>query len=81
MRDPITVSRREFLAGAGAVATATAAGPVQAEWLPAGVDPCGELGEYHTVVTNCPAFSSPLTLTPGQRVVSNGCHAIDFVIA
>ena len=29
-----------------------------------GVDPCGELGEYHTVVTACPAFSSPLTLEP-----------------
>jgi len=46
-----------------------------------GVDPCGELGEYHTVVTNCPAFSSPLTLVAGQRVFSNGCHAIDFALA
>ncbi len=45
-----------------------------------GVDPCGELGEYHTVVTNCPAFSSPLTLVPGRQVLSNGCHAIDFSI-
>jgi uncharacterized protein (TIGR00290 family) len=45
-----------------------------------GVDPCGELGEYHTVVTNCPAFSSPLILQPGRRVTSNGCHALDFAI-
>ena len=45
-----------------------------------GVDPCGELGEYHTVVTNCPAFSAPLTLEPGRRVTSNGCHALDFVV-
>jgi uncharacterized protein (TIGR00290 family) len=45
-----------------------------------GVDPCGEFGEYHTVVTNCAAFSSPLTLQPGRRVTSNGCHALDFVI-
>ena len=45
-----------------------------------GVDPCGELGEYHTVVTNCPAFSSPLTLVPGRQVVSNGCLAIDFLV-
>lgn len=46
-----------------------------------GVDPCGEFGEYHTVVTNCAAFSSPLTLQPGRRVTSNGCHALDFVLA
>jgi diphthamide synthase (EF-2-diphthine--ammonia ligase) len=46
-----------------------------------GVDPCGEFGEYHTVVTNCPAFSSPLTLVPGHQVLSNGCFAIDFAVA
>lgn len=45
-----------------------------------GVDPCGEFGEYHTVVTNCPAFSAPLTLRPGRSVTSNGCHALDFVV-
>lgn len=44
-----------------------------------GVDPCGEFGEYHTVVTNCPAFSSPLKLQSGRRVTSNGCHAVDFI--
>ena len=43
-----------------------------------GVDPCGELGEYHTVVTACHAFSSPLTLEPGRRVLSGGCWALDF---
>lgn len=43
-----------------------------------GVDPCGELGEYHTVVTHCPAFSSPLALEPGRRVMSGGCWALDF---
>lgn len=47
----------------------------------AGADPCGELGEYHTVVANCPAFSSPLTLVPGRQVLSNGCWAIDFAVA
>jgi len=45
-----------------------------------GADPCGELGEYHTVVANCPAFSSPLTLVPGHHVLSNGCFAIDFAV-
>ena len=43
-----------------------------------GADPCGELGEYHTVVTNCPAFSAPLDLIPGRRVSSGGCWAMDF---
>jgi diphthamide synthase (EF-2-diphthine--ammonia ligase) len=42
-----------------------------------GVDPCGELGEYHTVVTNCARFSSPLTLETGERVLSGGCWALD----
>jgi len=27
-----------------------------------GVDPCGEFGEYHKIVTNCPRFSSPLAV-------------------
>jgi diphthine-ammonia ligase len=43
-----------------------------------GIDPCGEFGEYHTVVTNCPLFSSPLQLIPGRQVLSNGCWAMDF---
>lgn len=45
-----------------------------------GVDPCGEFGEYHTVVTNCPAFSSALRLQPGRQVESGGCIAIDFEV-
>lgn len=43
-----------------------------------GVDPCGEFGEYHTVVTNCPAFSAPLRLIPGRHVLNGGCWAMDF---
>ena len=46
-----------------------------------GADPCGEFGEYHTVVTGCPAFSSPLTLEPGQLVLSGGCWALDFDVS
>jgi uncharacterized protein (TIGR00290 family) len=60
---------------------ATLDGPLIDRLIAIGVDPCGELGEYHTVVTNCPAFSSPLMLQAGRRVTSNGCHALDFVIA
>ena len=49
--------------------------------IAAGADPCGELGEYHTVVVNCPAFSAPLDLVPGRQVSSGGCWAMDFSIA
>lgn len=44
-----------------------------------GVDKCGELGEYHTVVTHSPLFSRPLTLTRGDVVQHDGCWAIDLV--
>jgi diphthamide synthase (EF-2-diphthine--ammonia ligase) len=36
--------------------------------LPAGVDPCGERGEYHTCVYAGPIFDRPLPLVKGQRV-------------
>ena len=56
--------------------------PLRREMLDAftrlGVDPCGERGEYHTVVTNCPLFSAPVELDAGQRVAHVGCHAIDL---
>ncbi len=35
-----------------------------------GIDPCGENGEYHTVVVNCPLFRQPLTL-PGYQTASH----------
>jgi diphthine-ammonia ligase len=37
-----------------------------------GVDPSGELGEYHTVVTDGPIFHSPITLFPGEPVLHDG---------
>jgi diphthamide synthase (EF-2-diphthine--ammonia ligase) len=37
--------------------------------LPAGVDPCGENGEFHTFVYNGPIFSKPLTFTKGEVVL------------
>lgn len=46
-----------------------------------GVDSCGERGEYHTLVTDCPLFSSPLTVTTGQRVFVGGCWAEDLIVA
>ncbi len=46
-----------------------------------GVDPCGEFGEYHTVVTNCSGFSSPLQTVMGERVQRGGCWVVDVILA
>jgi uncharacterized protein (TIGR00290 family) len=37
--------------------------------LPAGVDPCGENGEFHTCVTAGPIFRSPIPVRTGERVL------------
>lgn len=34
------------------------------EALPSQVDPCGEDGEFHTLVVNAPCFSSPMSIKP-----------------
>lgn len=34
--------------------------------LPPGVDPCGENGEFHTIVTNAPCFATPISLKLGE---------------
>lgn len=36
--------------------------------LPAGVDPCGEYGEFHTFVYNAPYYSLPIDLKQGEVV-------------
>jgi diphthine-ammonia ligase len=83
---------REFVDGGGAARLVTVRPPLLDDtWLGRpltvellaelerlGVDPCGENGEYHTVVTNCRLFSAPLELVDGERVLRNGCWAIDL---
>src|SRR5688572_2409824 len=44
-----------------------------------GVDPCGERGEYHTVVTNSPLFRRPLQLRANGQVQRADCWALDMV--
>ena len=46
-----------------------------------GVDPCGERGEYHTVVTKSPLFSSAVIVEAGACVQRSGCWALDLVVA
>lgn len=36
--------------------------------LPAGVDPCGENGEFHTFVVDGPLFRQPVPVTAGARI-------------
>jgi diphthamide synthase (EF-2-diphthine--ammonia ligase) len=40
--------------------------------LPAGVDPCGERGEFHTFVWDGPGFRSPIDVEIGQIVERDG---------
>jgi diphthamide synthase (EF-2-diphthine--ammonia ligase) len=42
-----------------------------------GVDPCGERGEYHTVVCNAPLFDAPLSVRLANQVLRSGCWAVD----
>jgi len=44
--------------------------------LPAGVDPCGERGEFHTFCHAAPCFSAPLKVRVGEKVERDGfCFA------
>jgi uncharacterized protein (TIGR00290 family) len=51
------------------------------EFVALGVDPCGERGEYHTVVTDCPGFTRPLELRVCGRGGQSGCVAEDLMLA
>ncbi|WP_104990008.1 diphthine--ammonia ligase [Deinococcus sp. NW-56] len=43
-----------------------------------GADPCGEGGEFHTVVVDGPGFRSPLTLHAGEVHREGGVMAVDL---
>lgn len=50
--------------------------------LPAGADPCGENGEFHTLVEDGPMFRRPLQLQRGDTVLRDGRFAFtDFRLA
>ena len=48
--------------------------------LPATVDPCGENGEFHTVVSYGPGFSHPLKLKQGETIEREGFVYTDFML-
>jgi uncharacterized protein (TIGR00290 family) len=47
--------------------------------LPAGIDPCGENGEFHTFVYDGPMFSRPIPVQAGEIVERDGFVFADFV--
>lgn len=48
--------------------------------LPAGIDPCGENGEFHTCVAAGPMFDAPLALQRGETVLRDGRFAYTDVM-
>ena len=49
--------------------------------LPAGADPCGENGEFHTFVFDAPVFDRPLPLRSGEIVQRDGFVYADFELS
>ena len=49
--------------------------------LPAGVDPCGENGEFHTLVTAGPMFRRPIPARVGEAVTRDGFVFADVLPA
>lgn len=47
--------------------------------LPAGIDPCGENGEFHTFVYDAPVFSRPIGVRTGEVVERDGFVFADLV--
>jgi uncharacterized protein (TIGR00290 family) len=47
--------------------------------LPAGVDPCGENGEFHTFAWDGPMFSSPVSVRAGEIVERDGFVFADLL--
>lgn len=47
--------------------------------LPAGVDPCGERGEFHTFVVDGPIFSTPVAVLRGDVVTRGGAVYADLL--
>jgi uncharacterized protein (TIGR00290 family) len=51
------------------------------EALPAGVDPCGERGEFHTFAWDGPMFAAPIPVRPGEIVTRDGFAFADLLPA
>jgi diphthamide synthase (EF-2-diphthine--ammonia ligase) len=47
--------------------------------LPAGIDPCGENGEFHTFVYDAPVFLSAIPVEVGERLERDGFVFADLL--
>jgi diphthamide synthase (EF-2-diphthine--ammonia ligase) len=47
--------------------------------LPPAIDPCGENGEFHTVVTAGPIFAAPIVTSVGEIEERDGFAFADIV--
>lgn len=54
--------------------------PLVDELIAAGVDPCGENGEYHTFVSYFPGFRRKLELKRIATAQHGGCTMLDFAV-
>lgn len=54
--------------------------PALLDDLPPDVDPCGENGEFHTVVTDAPGFSEPIPIDVGEVVERSGFVYADVML-
>jgi len=50
------------------------------EFQKIGIDPCGENGEYHTLVVDGPIFSKPLPIETGARTEHSGYCSLDVLV-
>jgi len=51
------------------------------EDLPAGIDPCGEYGEFHSFVYDGPCFRRSVAVKVGETVVRDGRYYADLLLA
>ncbi len=51
------------------------------DFEPLGVDPCGERGEYHTLVVGSPRMSSRLELRETGRLMHDGYWMLDLELS
>jgi uncharacterized protein (TIGR00290 family) len=51
------------------------------EELPAGIDPCGEYGEFHSFVYDGPCFGRPVAVKVGETVIRDGRQYADLLLA
>lgn len=91
-RDPLDVLQTFVASGFKAIVVSTQAALLGKEWVGRaidetfirdisrrpGIDPCGENGEYHTLVLDGPLFSSPLVIERSRTVLRDGYWFLDM---